>query len=84
MELKLEKVYHPCVLLTKKRYVGYMYETPEQTKPKIDAKGIETIRRDACPAVAKIFQKVLSILFETKDLTKVTPEAALWDAYVCF
>lgn len=39
---------------TKKRYVGYMYESPSQTTPTYDAKGIETVRRDGCPAVAKV------------------------------
>jgi len=24
MELEMEKVYHPCVLCTKKRYMGYL------------------------------------------------------------
>ena len=71
MELKLEKIYHPCVLLTKKHYVGNMYESPDQMKPTIDAKGIETIRRDSCPAVSKILQKVLSLIFKTKDLSQV-------------
>lgn len=42
------------MLETKKRYVGYMYETLEQTEPVFDAKGIETVRRDGCPAVAKV------------------------------
>ena len=48
------KVYYPCILQTKNRYCGYMYETPDQTEPVYDAKGIETVRRDTCPAVAKV------------------------------
>ena len=31
-----------------------MYETPDQKEPVFDAKGIETVRRDTCPAVAKV------------------------------
>ena len=50
----LKQVYLPCVLQTKKRYVGYMYETLDQKEPVFDAKGIETVRRDTCPAVAKV------------------------------
>jgi DNA polymerase zeta len=42
--LKMEKVYQPCILQTKKRYVGFAYESADQTEPVFDAKGIETIR----------------------------------------
>ncbi|KAK1316530.1 hypothetical protein QJS10_CPA05g00487 [Acorus calamus] len=69
--LEMEKVYQPCVLLTKKRYVGYSYESPDQGKPVFDAKGIETVRRDACPAVAKALERSLKILFEEQDILKV-------------
>ncbi|XBI89303.1 hypothetical protein VPH35_027143 [Triticum aestivum] len=69
--LKFEKVYHPCFLLTKKRYVGYSYENPEQKEPIFDAKGIETVRRDTCPAVAKMLERSLRIMFEEQDLVKV-------------
>lgn len=48
------QVYLPCVLQTKKRYVGYMYESLDQKDPVFDAKGIETVRRDSCPAVSKV------------------------------
>lgn len=54
IKLKLEKVYQPCILQTKKRYVGYMYESADQKDPVYDAKGIETVRRDGCPAVSKV------------------------------
>lgn len=43
-----------CVLQTKKRYAGYMYETADQKEPVFDAKGIETVRRDSVPAVTKV------------------------------
>ncbi|MCO5554979.1 hypothetical protein L7F22_008518 [Adiantum nelumboides] len=67
----MEKVYHPCVLLTKKRYVGYSYENVSQVTPKFDAKGIETVRRDSCAAVSKTLEKSLRILFETRDISQV-------------
>ncbi|XP_042428340.1 DNA polymerase zeta catalytic subunit-like isoform X2 [Zingiber officinale] len=66
--LKLEKVYQPCFLLTKKRYVGYSYESPDQQSPKFDAKGIETVRRDTCQAVAKTLEKSIRLIFEQRDM----------------
>lgn len=59
MKLKFEKVYLPCVLLTKKRYVGFKYEELAEKEPVFEAKGIETVRRDGCPAVGKIMEKSL-------------------------
>ncbi|XP_049954261.1 DNA polymerase zeta catalytic subunit [Schistocerca serialis cubense] len=71
VKLKLEKVYQPCILQTKKRYVGYMYESPDQEVPVYDAKGIETVRRDGCPIVAKVLKQSLCILFESHDTNMV-------------
>jgi hypothetical protein len=71
--LKFEKVYYPSILVTKKRYVGYSYEslTPPMGRPHLDAKGIEVIRRDQCPATQKIQEKVLRLLFTTRDVSLV-------------
>ncbi|XP_076686257.1 DNA polymerase zeta catalytic subunit isoform X1 [Andrena cerasifolii] len=71
VKLKFEKVLQPSLLQTKKRYCGYMYESPEQEEPEYLGKGIETVRRDGCPAVAKILEKSLKILFDTKDLSLI-------------
>ncbi|KAJ5153258.1 DNA polymerase zeta catalytic subunit [Penicillium canariense] len=71
IKLKFEKVYHPCVLLAKKRYVGFKYEHRTQTEPEFDAKGIETVRRDGTPAEQKIEEKALKLLFRTADLSQV-------------
>ncbi|KAF7128823.1 hypothetical protein CNMCM5793_003732 [Aspergillus hiratsukae] len=71
IKLKFEKVYHPCVLLAKKRYVGFKYEHRNQKEPEFDAKGIETVRRDGTPAEQKIEEKALKLLFRTADLSLV-------------
>ena len=71
VKLKFEKVYHPCVLLAKKRYVGFKYESRDQTVPEFDAKGIETVRRDGTPAEQKIEENALKVLFRTADLSQV-------------
>jgi DNA polymerase zeta len=69
--LKLEKVYHPCILATKKRYVGHAYESPTQRAPLFDAKGIEVARRDNCPLLVKTQRVALQLLFHNKDLSLV-------------
>ena len=45
--------------MSKKRYVGFKYEDVTQKEPIFDAKGIETVRRDGCPAVARMLESVL-------------------------
>lgn len=71
IELKFEKVYHPSLLISKKRYVGYMYEKNAKQNPVFDAKGIETVRRDGHRAQQKIVEKSIRILFETQNLSQV-------------
>lgn len=69
--LKFEKVYFPSILLSKKRYVGYSYESISQTEASFDSKGIETVRRDGHPAQQKIVEKAIRLLFDTSDITLV-------------
>ena len=50
IKLEFEKIYHPYLLMNKKRYAG-MYWTNPDKPDKMDAKGIETVRRDNCRLV---------------------------------
>ena len=75
MKLVHEKVYYPCCLVTKKRYVGRAYETPNQFR--LDAKGIETIRRDTCPAVAVTIERILNSVFDMVTTLSYDPSTAL-------
>ena len=70
IKLKFEKVYLPCVLMAKKRYVGFKYETPDETEPTFDAKGIETVRRDGVPAQAKMTEMCLKSVARIVTLSR--------------
>ncbi|CDZ96255.1 DNA polymerase zeta, catalytic subunit [Phaffia rhodozyma] len=71
MKLKFEKVYLPCVLQSKKRYVGFKYEHPDELVPTFDDKGIETVRRDGIPAQQKELKECIKLLFRDPDLSRV-------------
>lgn len=69
--LKLEKVYLGCVLVSKKRYVGYKFEHPDQEAGVVESKGVEIVRRDSCGVVQHATQTCLKTLFATSDLSQV-------------
>ena len=52
------QVYYPYLLINKKRYAGLYFTKPDK-HDKMDCKGIETVRRDNCPLVATVLNKVL-------------------------
>ena len=53
IKLEFEKVYCPYLLMKKKRYAGLLWTKPEKFD-KLDAKGIETVRRDTCGMVKEV------------------------------
>merc|ERR1719436_664074 len=71
IKLEFEKVYFPYLLINKKRYAG-LYFTKAETWDKIDCKGIETVRRDNCPMVAKMMNTCLQ-----KILVERNPNGAV-------
>merc|ERR1719412_3406539 len=71
IKLEFEKVYFPYLLINKKRYAGLYYPRPDQYD-KIDCKGIETVRRDNCPMVAKMMNTCLQ-----KILVERNPNGAV-------
>ena len=58
IKLEFEKIYCPYLLMNKKRYAGLLWTNPHKYD-KIDAKGIETVRRDNCPLVKDVVNTVL-------------------------
>ena len=58
IKLEFEKVYYPYLLMNKKRYAGLYWTNPDKYD-KLDAKGLETVRRDNCLLVRKVVDTCL-------------------------
>ncbi|CAD6199696.1 unnamed protein product [Caenorhabditis auriculariae] len=66
IKLEFEKVYFPYLLINKKRYAGLYFTNPDK-HDKMDCKGLETVRRDNCPLVAKVLSICLEKLLIDRD-----------------
>ena len=76
-ELEYEKVYLELMLLTKKRYVGSLYEFNPYKRSYIDKKGVALKRRDYCKYVHDVFKAVLKHIFDDDEPdTKIRIERA--------
>ena len=68
-DLEYEKTFMPFCLLSKKRYVGMLYEEdPEKCKRK--EMGIVLKRRDNAPIVKDIYGGIIDILMKEQDIGK--------------
>ena len=68
-DLEYEKTFWPWVLLSKKRYVGILYEDDPE-KGKLKYMGIVLKRRDNAPVVKDIYGGVITKLVETRKISK--------------
>lgn len=70
-DLEYEKTFLPFCLLSKKRYVGMLYELdPNQCKRK--SMGIVLKRRDNAPIVKDVYGGIIDILMKDRDVKKST------------
>merc|ERR1719414_838838 len=67
IKLEFEKVYCPYLLMNKKRYAG-LYWTNPQKYDKLDAKGIETVRRDNCGLARQLVDTSLRKILIEKSI----------------
>ena len=68
IKLEFEKVYFPYLLINKKRYAGLYYTRPDDYD-KMDCKGIETVRRDNAPLVARLMNECLKKILVERNPT---------------
>ena len=67
IRLEFEKILHPLILYKKKRYAGLCIEDPRKP-PKLMAKGLELVRKDACRVVKLAQTAVIEALLRARDV----------------
>jgi len=67
MELSYEKTLMPFILLSKKRYVGMLYET-DPNKGKLKYMGLSLKRRDSCDYLKDTYGGILNILMKENNV----------------
>jgi DNA polymerase elongation subunit (family B) len=70
-DLEYEKTFMPFCLLSKKRYIGMLYEH-DANKGKRKEMGIVLKRRDNAPIVKDIYGGIIDILMKQQDIQKAT------------
>ena len=71
MELSYEKTLMPFIILSKKRYVGMLYET-NPNKGKLKYMGLSIKRRDSCDYLKDTYGGILNILMKENNVQKAT------------
>ena len=69
MELTYEKTLMPFILLSKKRYVGMLYEN-DPNKGKLKYMGLALKRRDSCDYLKDVYGGILNILMKENSVEK--------------
>jgi DNA polymerase elongation subunit (family B) len=69
MDLTYEKTLMPFILLSKKRYVGTLYET-NPNKGKLKIMGLSIKRRDSCDYLKDTYGAILNILMKEANISK--------------
>ena len=67
MELTYEKTLMPFILLSKKRYVGMLYEN-DSINSKLKYMGLSIKRRDSCDYLKDVYGNILSILMKEQNI----------------
>ena len=67
MGLEYEKTLMPFILLSKKRYVGMLYET-NPNKGKLKFMGLSLKRRDSCDYLKDTYGEILNILMKENNV----------------
>jgi DNA polymerase elongation subunit (family B) len=70
MNLEYEKTLMPFILLSKKRYVGMLYEDDPE-KGKLKYMGLSLKRRDSCDYLKDTYGEILNILMKESDTRNV-------------